>query len=627
MKRMAWTHRDLLIVALVAVGTFGVALWIGLFGYVHEFVAQYRGGRLDELVPACMAAALAGVVALGWLAMRRQREAEIEARRDAEEGMRAARQARKDFAIRLSHEIRTSLNGAIGSTELVLDTSLSVEQRDLLEIARASYNRLLTVINDAVDFSEVEARKLERKPIDFGLRDCVGDTLEALAVPAHEKSLELAYSISDDVPDELVGDPTGLRKVIVSLVENAIAFTPAGGEVVVTIEAVSSSDRETRLRCTVRDTGVGIPPERHARVFDDLPQADASTMPAIGSTGLGLPICARIVHLMDGEIGVDSVVGKGSTFHFTASFGRQPGPHLAELPARPTALRGVSVLVVDDNPTNRRILETMLRGWAMEPTVVADGEAALCAMRDAAGRERPFRLVILDGRMPGLDGFGVAAEIQDDPNLAGATMLMLTSDRGMDDLARCRALGVNGYLVKPIKQPDLLQAIWDMLSTTAGSPRRARASDAASLRPLQVLLAEDNELNRPVMVRLLERNGHHVTVAANGEEVLARLAEATFDVILMDIEMPGMDGLEATAAIRRSERSADHPELKHIPIVALTACAMSGDKERFLGAGMDAYISKPVDAVHLFQTIATLVLDAKVRDDAQDPPMRLAHRA
>ena len=636
MKRVTWpspiprtrTGRDLLVVALVMLGTYGVARWLGLFEHISAFVAQHGSWRFDEFIPVCTA----GAVALGWFALRRWREAkaEVQARGRAEQEAKAANQAKSDFLARMSYKIRTQLNGVIGTTELVLDTPLSAEQRELLEIARASSDTLVTVINDVLEFSEIEAGKLKLQRVGFGLRDCIGDTLEALAVPAHKKSLELAYVISDDVPDELIGDPTRLREVLVNLVGNAIKFTPAGGEVVVTMEAISSSDRETRVRCAVRDTGIGIPPEQHAHIFDVFEPADGSTTRTLGGTGLGLPISTQLVHLMGGEIGVESAVGQGSTFHFTASFGRQVGPRLAAPPPRPTALRGVEVLVVDDNLTNCRILETMLRGWEMEPTVVECGATALCAMQEAARSARPFRLAILDGRMPGFDGFAVAERIQHDPNLAGATILMLTSDRRMGDLARCRELGVAGYLVKPIRQSELLQAIWEILSATPVAPRTAPASDAqqrASLRPLQVLLAEDNFLNQAMMVRMLEKHGHRVTVAANGKEALARLAEAPFDVVLMDVEMPEMNGLEATAEIRRRERTADRPAAKRIPIVALTAYAMNDDAERCLDAGMDAYVSKPVDFGQLFQAIAALVPDAQVRDDAQGTPTGIVRSA
>ncbi len=595
MKRLRM-GRGLMVVTLAIVGTCAVA--------------GRSGARpFDELILAFAV----GTLAIACFAMRRQREAEAEVRTCRRAEQEPANLTNLAILARMGHAIRTPLNGIVGTTELLVHTPLTTAPRELVEIARASSDALSTVINDLLDFSQIQAGKVDLQHVAFDLRDCVGETLEALAVSAHQKFLELTYTSSDDVPGELYGDPARLRQVLVNLVGNAIEFTRAGGEVVVTIDAMASSDRETRIRCSVRDTGIGISPEQRARVFDVLEPGDGGTTPSFASTGLGLPISAQIVHLMGGEIGVESVVGQGSTFHFTAAFERQVRPSPAVSPSRPTALRGMRVLVVDDNLANRRILEMMLRGWGMEPTAMECGADALCALQEAAGSARPFRLVILDVQMPGLDGFEVAERIQDDPNLSRAPILMLTSDRRKEDRDRCRELGVAGYLVKPVRQSELLQAIWEILSASPATGRAADESDAQQLtspRPLRVLLAEDNPLNQALMVRVLERTGHHVTVAANGKEALAKLSDARFDVVLMDIEMPEMDGLEAAAAIRRCERADDSPDTKHIPIVALTAHAMVDDPKRCLDADMDAYLSKPVNVSDLLQAIHTLAAAA-----------------
>jgi signal transduction histidine kinase/DNA-binding response OmpR family regulator len=516
-----------------------------------------------------------------------------------------ASRAKSEFLANMSHEIRTPMNAIIGMTDLVLDTTLTASQREYLTLAQDSSEQLMRLLCDILDFSKIEAGKLDIDCVPFSLREGVGSVMKALAISAHRKGLELAWRIPPDIPDALVGDPSRLDQIVVNLIGNAVKFT-ASGEIVLDVNRESQMDDELVLHFAVSDTGIGIPKKKLKLIFEAFTQADSSTTRQFGGTGLGLAISARLVELMGGRIWVQSVEGEGSTFHFTVPFHLATADFARRREDGSRLVPGTRVLIVDDNATNRLILEEMVRNWKMTAVSVADAQAAFHQLQDAHASGQPFPLVISDLNMPQWDGLHLTDWIRKNADLAETIVIILSSGTRSEDLRRCEQLHVAARLLKPVKQSELFDAIATVLGVTVAESDAERAEvrqEPIALPPLRVLLVEDSHVNQKLVVALMSKHGHELTVADNGRAGIEAVESSDFDLVLMDVEMPEMNGLEAAAAIRSREI---HTE-RHVPIIAMTAHAMQGDRERCLAAGMDDYVSKPIHADQLFEKIAEVL--------------------
>jgi signal transduction histidine kinase/DNA-binding response OmpR family regulator len=572
-----WTAgHALLVISLVLVVTLAVLCWVA--------VLRHRVGQQTAVI-------------------RRQ----LEQTAALKEGAEAASRAKSEFLANMSHEIRTPMNGVMGMIDLALESQPSAEQAECLHTARRSADALLVVINDILDFSKIEAGKLDVEVADFEVREWAEEIVGAFALRAAEKGVELTCEVCPGTPAVVRSDANRLRQVITNLLGNALKFTERG-EVGLRVSGEATPGGGVTLHFTVSDTGVGIPAEKQRLIFEAFSQADASTARKFGGTGLGLAISSRLVAMLGGRIWVESELGHGSSFHFTALAIAAPAkPRLQ--PAEIQSLAGAAVLVVDDNSTSRRILGDLLAGWGMDVTVADTTAAALEILARAEAEAKPFAFLLVDDRMPRMDGYASARLVSRPSPLAPPAVVMMTASGKSADATVCRADGVAAFLPKPVTRSGLSRALLAALHPEPPSapshPASAASGDEAAKTgetlPLKILLAEDNAVNQRIASRLLEKRGHSVTVASNGREAIDLLHKQAFDLVLMDVQMPEMDGFEATAAIRAKERASG----RHVPILAMTAHAMKGDKERCLAAGMDGYVTKPFKPAALLAAIST----------------------